>query len=322
MHLRLVARLIPTSVIANEAHNINQLTPLLEKLQNGEKIATEAIMRLLQSLRTLQIERDALWVNFFDQVSVHLHNEFAWEVATLTSDILERAIETKDSDIVAPCGRIGRRLLKWVWQERETNQNQDDWYNRFGGRWAVPLVAKTYHTNIEESRVLLEKVLQLIEEDDFPIKFLSWLPEHIDRIWDYAPEFVTSIYRAVFYHDETSDVKTSFGSSSILSMTSTRRQDYSMCQYRLIKHFPNFLRAAPSHATRAVIQSLNVFIVREHIVRTEDIEMFNFRGKPTHFVQDHSYIWDAQRSSDESIELADALFEYIEELAMLEDPPP
>ena len=204
--LRLVARLVPTSVIANEASDIKQLTPFLEKLQNGDEIASKAIMWLLQSLRTLQIERDALWVNFFDQVSVHLHNEFAWEVATLTSDILERAIETKDSDIVAPCGRIGRRLLKWVWQERETNQNQDDWYNRFGGRWAVPLVAKTYHTNIEESRVLLEKVLQLIEEDDFPIKFLSWLPEHIDRIWDYAPEFVTSIYRAVFYHDETSSV--------------------------------------------------------------------------------------------------------------------
>ena len=27
--------------------------------------------------------------------------------------------------------------------------------------WAVPLVAKTYQTNVEESRELLEKVLQL-----------------------------------------------------------------------------------------------------------------------------------------------------------------
>ena len=314
VHLRLVARLIPTSVIANEARGIEQLIPLLKKLQNREEIANEATTRLLQAVQTLQIKRDALWSDFFDQVSLYLHVNFAWEVANLTSDILEQTTET---DVIEACGRIGRRLLEWVWQEKETNK--DDWYNRFGGRWAVPLVAKTYHTNVEESRALLEKVLELTKEEDFPIKFLSWLPEHVDRIWDHDPEFVTSIYRTVFRHDEHSDVKTSFGSSSVLPMTSTRRQDYRMCEYRLIKHFPNFLRAAPSHATRAVIQSLNVFIVREHIVRTKDIKMFNFRGKSTHFVQDHSYIWDEQQYTDEPIEMADALFEYIGELAMSED---
>ena len=324
VHLRLVARLIPTSVIANEAREIDQLTPLLEKLQSREEIANEAITRLLQALQTLPIKRDALWIDFFDKVSLYLHVNFAWEVANLTSDILERAPKTETS-IIDACGRIGRRLLKWVWQERETSE--DDWYNRFGGRWAVPLVAKTYHTNVEESRTLLEKVLELTKEENFPIKFLSWLPEHIDQIWHHDPEFVTSIYRTVFKHDELSDVKTNLGSSSVLPMTSTRRQDYGMCYYRLIKHFPNFLRAAPSHATRAVIRSLNVFIVREHISRylkegviLEDmIETFNFRGKPAHFMEDGSYIWEAQNSSDEPIEMADALFEFIAELAMSED---
>ena len=322
VHLRLVARLIPTNVIANETREVDQLTPILEKLQNGEGVAGEAITRLLQSLRTLQIKRDALWSDFFDPVSLYLHVNFAWEVANLTSDILEQTTET---DVIEACGRIGRRLLEWVWQEKETNK--DDWYNRFGGRWAVPLVAKTYHTNVEESRALLEKVLELTKEEDFPIKFLSWLPEHVDRIWDHDPEFVTSIYRTVFRHDEHSDVKTSFGSSSVLPMTSTRRQDYRMCEYRLIKHFPNFLRAAPSHATQAVIQSLNAFIVKEHIIRylkegvtREDlIDTFNFRGKPAHFMEDGSYIWEAQNSSDEPIEMADALFEFIAELAMSED---
>ena len=325
VHLRLVARLIPTSVIANEAYEIKQLQPLLEKLQNRESITNEAITRLLQALQTLQIKRDALWSDFFDKVSLHLHVNFAWEVAILTSDILEQTPKTETS-IIDACGRIGRRLLKWVWQERGTSE--DDWYNRFGGRWAVPLVAKTYHTNLQESRILLNKVLELTTEENFPIKFLSWLPEHVDRIWDHDPEFVTSIYRTIFYHDEISDVKTNFGSSSVLPMTSTRRQDYSMCEYRLIKHFPNFLRAAPLHAIRAVIRSLNVFIIREHIVRyikegrtlKDMIETFNFRGKLAYFVEDGSYIWDARNSSDEPIEMADALFEFIRELAMSEDP--
>ena len=326
VHLCLVARLIPTSVIANEAHKINQLTPLFEKLRNDEEkeIPNEAIARLLQALQTLQIKRDALWINFFDKVSLYWNVNFAWEVANLTSDILERASKTETS-IIDACGRIGRRLLKWVWQERETSE--DDWYNRFGGRWAVPLVAKTYHTNVEESRALLEKVLELTKEENFPIKFLSWLPEYVNKIWDHDPEFVISIYCAVFHHNENSNVRTDFG-SSVLPMTSTRRQDYRMCQYRLIKHFPDFLRAAPLSATQAALRSLNVFIVGKHIkgypkegVTSEDlIETFNFRGKPTCFVGDNSEIWDAQKARAEPIKLADVLFESIAELAMSEDP--
>ena len=325
--LRLVARLIPTSVIANEARELDQLTPLLEKLQNEEKkeIVNEAITRLLQSLQALQIKRDELWSKFFDQVSSHLHANFAWELANLTSEILERATQT-DTAIIDACGQVGRRLLEWVWQEKETNE--DNWYNRLGGRWAVPLVAKTYGTNIEKSRTLLEKVLELTQADNFPIAFLSWLTEHVDKIWAHDPKFVISIYRTVFGYHESSDVKTNFGSSSVLPITTYRSQDYGMCQYRLIKHLPNFLRAFPLDATRTVIQSLNFFIVREHIigypkegVAFEDlIEMFNFRGKPAYFVRDRSYIWDAQKFSDESIEMADTLFEFIAELAMSEDP--
>ena len=321
VHLRLVARLIPTSVIANEAHKIDQLKPLLEELRNAEKreIANEAVTRLLQALQTLQkIKRDTLWINFFNQISQHLHEDFAWDLANLTSAILERVSESENSEVVDACGRIGRHLLEWVWQKREAGKST--WYDQFGGRWAVPIVAQTYHTNPEESRMLLEKILELPQEANFPITFLSWLTEHVNRIWQYDPEFVTSIYRTVFGHDELSDEKTSFGGSRILSMTSTRSQDYSMCRYRLIKHFPGFLQATPLPATLSVIRSLNVFIVKEHIVRAEDIKMFNFRGKSAHFVQDHSYIWDEQQYADEQIEMADALFEYIGELAMSEDP--
>ena len=322
IHLSLVARLIPTSVIANEAHKIEQLIPLLEELGNGEKgeIANEAITRLLQALQTLQIKRDTLWINFFDQVSRHLHGDFAWDLANLTSAILERTSESENSEVMNACGQIGRRLLKWVWQKREVGKST--WYDRFGGRWAVPLVAKTYHTNPEKSRMLLEKILGLPQEDNFPITFLSWLTEHVDKIWEHDPEFVTLIYRTVFHHNESSDAKTSL-SSGVLAMTSTRRQDYSMCRYRLIKHFPGFLQAVPLSAAQSVIRSLNVFIVGEHIarypkegVKLEDmIEIFNFHGKPAYFIEDGSYIWDARNSSDEPIEMADTLFKFISELA-------
>ena len=327
VHLRLVARLIPTSVIANETHKIDELKPLLAELGRVEKreLANEAVTRLLQALQTLQIKRDTLWINFFDQISRHLHENFASDLASLTSIILERTSESENSEVTNACGRIGRRLLKWVWQKRETGKSTR--YDLFGGRWAVPLVAQTYHTDPKESRILLEKVLELPKEDNFPIDFLSWLTEYVDRIWNCDPEFVLLIYRTVFHHNENSEDKTSLVGGAVMPIISTRRQDYSMCRYRLIKHFPGFLRASPLLATQSVIRSLNVFIVGEHIVRylrtgveLEDmIEIFDFRGKPAYFMEDGSYIWDAGNSSDKPIEMADALFEFIGELARSED---
>ena len=317
-HLRLVARLIPTSVIANEAREIEQLEPLLEKLRNRDSSSSKAIARLLQSLRMLEIERDALWVNFFDQISVHLHSEFAWDLANLTSDILERAT---DANIKEACGRIGRRLLQWVWKEREASEN--DWYNRLGSYCGVPLVARTYHTNVAESRTLLEKVLELLQENNFPIDFLATLTEHVDKIWDCDPEFVTSIYRTVLTHYEISNGDTQWG-GYIISFRTSRRQDYGMCEYRLIEHFSKFLQAAPTHATQAVIQSLNCFIPDFYFYKdlveenppADSIETFNFRGKPAHFVQDQSHLWDTGENTDEPIKMADILFEFIGQLAI------
>ena len=317
VHLRLVARLIPTSVIANEAREIGQLTPLLQKLQSREPIADEAITRLLQSLQTLQIKREAPWIYFFDQASEDLHANFAWDLASLTLDILDQAIQTENKDMINICGRIGRQLFEWSWQERETSK--DDWYNRFGGNRAVPLVAKTYSTNVAASQTLLKKVLGLTNEDNFPIGFLLRLTDHVDKIWTYDPNFVALIYLTVFTHYETSNEERNMG-GFIAPITTFRNQDYSMCQYRLVKHFPNFLQAAPLPAVLVAIHSLNYFIRDAHIGKYFQEDTFSFHGKLSHFVQDNSYLWDQRKHHDEPIKMANALFEYISELAVSEDP--
>ena len=216
--------------------------------------------------------------------------------------MLERATKKQDTVVIDACGRVGRQLLGWIWRERR--MSEDDWYNQLGGYQIVPLVAKTYGTNPEESRALLEKVLDLTQADNFPIEFLTRLTEHVDKIWGHDPEFVGSIYFTAFAHHETSDALTTKG-SPILGFGSTRRQDYRMCQFRLIQHFPNFLQAAPLIAAQAVIQSLNFFIIsirafryRQGDVNLEDLaETFNFRGKLAYFVEDDSYIWDEGRGS-------------------------
>ena len=325
VHLRLVARLIPTSVIANEAREIGQLTPLLDRLERKEEIAIEAMMWLLQSIRALEIKRDLPWIVFFDKASEYLSDSFAWDLAVLTSEILDRATKAQNTVVINACGQVGRRLLKWIWKERQTGEN--DWYHRLAGSWAVPLVAKTYGTNPEDSQKLLERILKLTREDDFPIDLIARLTEHIDKIWEEDHEFVVSTYVTVFSHQEISDEITNPMGGRILALTSTRRQDYSMCHYWLAEHFPNFLRAKPIAAAKAVIRSLNFYIIHNQILsyRRETVDLqdlvepFGFRGNTAYLLPDYSCSWDEREILDKPIEMADALFEYISELVESEE---
>ena len=104
----------------------------------------------------------------------------------------------------------------------------------------------------------------------------------------------------VFEYQENSDEKTDLMGGTILSLSSTRSQDYDMCRYRLIEHFSSFLQVKPQIATQVVIRSLNSFIKSNHIVKAlregvelnDLIETFYFREKPVSFLPDMSYIWD------------------------------
>ncbi len=325
-HLRLVVRLIPTRTIVSESRQIGQLTPYLDQLERREEIANSALMWLMQSLRALEIQRDPLWSVFFARISAYLHSDFAWDLAILASKILDRVQKTETSTIAA-CGKVGRRLLKWTWKEGQVGEN--DWYHRLASSWAVPLVAKTYGTNPKESRDLLEEVIELTQEDNLKLDLLTRLAEHVDKIWDEDPEFVVSTYITVFADQVLCDEITNLIGGRILALTSTPRQDYSMCYYWLAQHVPNFLRAEPIAATRAVIQSLNFYIIRTQILSygqeavdlQDRIEPFEFRGRTAHFLRDNSYTWDKRVIRDEPIKMADALFEYISELVKSEDSP-
>ena len=130
-----------------------------------------------------------------DKIVDYTDTEFAWDLAILTSEILRRR-EKKDDDIVfQTCGNISRALLKWIWQERESNSER--WMDSLGGNWVISLVAETFSTNPEESKKLLEKVLDLIREENFPINYVFRLTNSLENITPYDPNFTAKIYLTI-----------------------------------------------------------------------------------------------------------------------------
>jgi hypothetical protein len=315
-HIRLFARILPTGVIADEARKINELNPIIKSLVESKPLANDAVLNVIQSIHALEIERDLLWIQFLELCSRYLNRYFAWELARMTSIILTRAEKTEADNIKELCGRIGRCLLIWTWKQRI--ETKDAWIDSFGAFLSVPLVARTFGTDCPQSKCLLENVLSMMKEEDFPITYLDQIIRNIDKIWQYDPEFVASIYITVFSHQETTDEKTHFG-SPILLLQSTRKQDYDMCQYGLIQKFQAFLAVSPKIAIRAVIQSLNKYILIKHVLpfikdgysQKDVTSQFEFRGKKTCYIPDGSYIWDESPVMHQPIKMGTELFNYI-----------
>jgi hypothetical protein len=322
LHVRLFARLLPPIVVVNEARKVEELDPLVEALANGEEVAKEGVLRLLQAHRMLQSARIDVWTLFLLKISAHLQREFAWDAAFATDKILETAKQHKAEILQNACGVIARNLLLWVWQQRENSR--EPWLDNLGAVWAVPLVAKTFGTHPELSERLLSRMFELLREQNYPIEYFFRLANEVDEIWPYNPEFVASFYLLVFGHQETSEAPTHMG-GIILSLTGTRRQDFDMCRYSLIEKYPKFLEAEPLIATRAAIHCLNRFVIEEHVSRhslvqidpEELTEQFPFRGGTARYLADGSYAWD-QSHTDDPVKMADSLFSFVGNLAKTE----
>lgn len=331
-NIRLFARLLPTSVIVREARSMDRLSPLLTALSEPHRGGGEAILHTLQALRafqsepdTLLVENDALWAQFLRALVDHMDSLFAWEFAFVTSDICARAEEGGDEQILQVCGEISRKFLEWVWDQRNDVQRKE-WSDTLGAHWVVPLVIKTYSTDPNRSRELLDVVLQVMCEEDFPLSYIIELADHVDKIWPYDPGFAAEVYRAVWTHTEEGNEQTRIVGSALLQLYSTRRQDLQACRYRLMEHAPNFLRGEPETATRTMIQCLDEYIIINYIRSyqsrgyniEETREEFCFRGKAAYYIPDGSYIWSEDSDVEEATQMADKFYEFIGELTSSE----
>lgn len=312
-HLRPFIQLLPTTTVAMEATSLTQLEPLIERLRDGKDDAKKAVLNIIRALISINAARkDALWLDFLCSLSPYFDEAFAWDLAVYLNTICDRAQEGENTEILQKCGKISRQLFAWIWEGREKGDR--NYFDNLGGIWATYLVAKTFDTDAIASKNHLRAALSLLKtEKNFQIKYISRLTGETDKILESDPEFLKEIYFAVFEHEETSNETTSMG-TPVLPLTSNRRQDYGLCTFHLTKGISKFIEKSPTIAAETIIGCL-----QDHSKRARSIEVpedyFAFRGKEARYVCDISYVWDEGHYIDDTLKLADPLFNYIQKLA-------
>jgi hypothetical protein len=320
IHLRQIIRLVLPAVIVNEAQKTDDLNPLLEQLVKKENVAFEAVAFLLQAVRFLKPARQEIWASFLQIIGQHLDDRFAWDAGIIATGIIDAKDGVSEKSIAA-CGSFGRSLLRWAWDSRNV-VDKKQWFERLTGSVAVPLVAKTYSTNIQEGRPLFERILQVVGEANFPIDCIFRLTNEVVYLIPHDPELVGLIYEKVFGYEEMSQEQTHMG-SHVMPMMSTRRQDYGMCHYTLIKEFPAFLATQKIAALRAGLKAVQAFAIKDHVLKymrdgkkvADSTLQFQFLGGSAKYIEDGSAIWDETGYPDRELQIADGIFNWLSDAA-------
>lgn len=327
INLRQIIRIALPAVVVNEAQTAKDLQPFLQRLIGKEPFANEAVALLLQALRVLQSQKGDLWGEFIEAAGQHLNPKFAWDAGILATRILD-ANEKASPETISKIGNFGRSLLFWAWNSR-SEKEKGAWFDRLAAFVAIPLVAKTYHTDKDAARRLLKAVVDVVGTPNFPIDCIYCLTNEIGHLVSHDPDFVGIVYERVFAYQEESTEATTKG-GPVLSFSMTRRDDYGMCRYSLIKAFPQFLAANPAAALRCGLRAVQAYVIRDHLVGylkngtnhktlVDLIEKFPLRGSTASYIEDRSAIWDQTEYPDQELEIADQIFSWISEASKRED---
>jgi hypothetical protein len=334
--LRLLARLLPTSVVLNETREARDVSPLLDRMAVADELGRQGFFRLVQAYDAFNTSsgghelqgREEVWIRVADQVAGlgdALDTRTVRAATIIASDIAARAERCEDAKLRRTCGVVGRNLLAWVLDQVPSRRREID---SLCAVWILPIVLKTFSLARKDSRTLVRHILGLLNEDGFPIEYFRVLAEYAERIWPVDPELVAEIYERTFLHPELSEQKTQFVPSSVIPMSSTRRQDFHLVQFILAERYHKYVAAAPLVATRMLLEILNQVILDEHVVselregasfQETEPEEFNFHGGKARLIPDVSFIWDVSPYPAEHLKMADALFRY---LGRFPDPKP
>ena len=83
------------------------------------------------------------------------------------------------------------------------------------------------------------------------------------------------------------------GNSTVLVLTSTRKQDFEMCRYLLIDYFPKFVAVNFVSALAIALDCIGVYLVRKGSLSSAHHTTFPFHGGQATYIPDQSYAWDS-----------------------------
>ncbi|MDC6166578.1 hypothetical protein [Paucibacter sp. XJ19-41] len=199
------------------------------------------------SARPAASSRDAVWARLAEALLATRERALLEPARVLLLMLFDQP-SLATPDVLLSYGRASRALLEAAWSANPELT--------LLGTQAIRFVGKSFASDVQASRLLLDRILREPRFSQHADQEAGWLGEQILPIARADPEFAVEIYRRLYsqtIYDNTSTMLGGAG-SRILPLTSNRRQDYDHALWRLGTALPEFLAIDPASGTRALIE--------------------------------------------------------------------
>ena len=292
----LIGKLIGPSVAVELAGHSNDFDFVFQKLkskdQNDNKLAykiirdiTGAILTFLPEAGVSEEKSLALWGQFIERISRSMNKQIAYSVRAVLMKLCEQPKWLKPEH-KKELGKAARRLLEFAWSSDGETRDEGLVIH------AIQAVCRTYESDPAASKALLQQSLESDHLQKYGFQEMPRLTDEIELLIISDPGLVEDIYKKVFAHKESSEETTSMG-GRILSLLSTKRQDFDMAQWRLGEVYQFFIEKFPIEAVRALIAIAQSYVAEKHTEKINEVSSFMLGDTEAKIATDYSSIWDS-----------------------------
>jgi hypothetical protein len=218
-----------------------------------------AIRKILEGIRFLKkTELKEKDLQFLFDVSQNMHESFLWELGFLINKGFENQIKNNKSKFAQYLTKAAFNYMQFVLKARLESPNKQ-LIEINGGNWGVRNLCECFAHDKKTAARFVGEILQILKEPEFPIRFFWLLGDGLTKIYSSDKEFGILVFKALYYHTETSDKETSLGNGVVLNLRSNRRQDFESIHHKLETDFQVMLSESSAHAIKLGIEITNKF---------------------------------------------------------------
>jgi hypothetical protein len=247
------------------------------------------------------------WAELFEHLVKQLRSTTVYPIRPVVLALCDKPeLMTKDQSHFA--GMLARRLLEFALLQE--GGVRDAWLVTAG----IEAVCRTFESNPTQSAVVLRQCLEPSHLAACGYEEMFKFGHELERLIPLAPELVKELFRTAFTFREYRNERRIVG-SRIVGLASTPQQDYDLARYLFAGRFKKFLESAPTHATRALIATIEAYDGERFMSQLKEgavEETFDFNGRMAKIKADYSAAWDGGYSSDDKqLQMLNTFQEYL-----------
>lgn len=276
---KILHQIVSNTVLAYSYNSIDELKPLLEKRADNK--CDNLISKFLDSLRFTIKELREIENNLIEYLTDDIAPEFLWHLGWFINTLFETdKINHKQTT---------KSAIKYLYHILENRQviEKKIWLDKNGTSAGMKSLEYIYKYSKKEAVKITNKILDILNEPDFPIQYFIRLTQMIDIISDYDIKQASIVFQRVYLHTEKSNKETYLGNSVVMSLRSNRAQDFHLCHYRLEEYYPSFLKKSPKVAIVICINIVNI-LIEKNSSTPEKKYIIKFNEIVSSFISDYS----------------------------------